>query len=148
MMTGPLMIEELEYVQQLWVTYEQSIISQSSNYLKLKNSLELFMDDEGIIKSYTRISGVKDIDFKRRYPILFRSVSFFTKLIELRAYAKVCHRGVDYTLNQIRGEYWIIRGRQVVKKILRKCVPCRVGDTREGRTTSVDFKISFISSCL
>ena len=65
MMTGPLMIEEFEYVGQLWITYEQSIISQSSNYLKLKNSLKLFIDDKGIIRSHARIPGVKDIDFKR-----------------------------------------------------------------------------------
>ena len=47
----------------MWITYEQSIISQSSNYLNLKNSLKLFIDDKGIIRSHTRISDVKDIDW-------------------------------------------------------------------------------------
>ena len=147
MMIGPLMIEELEYVEQLWITYKQSIISQSSNYLKLKNSLKLLIDDKGIIRSHARISGVKDIDFKRHYPILLRSVSFFTKLIVSRAHAKVCHQGVDCTLNQISGEYWIIRGRQVVKKILRKCAPCRVIHGKTALSPSISNLPSFRIIC-
>ena len=37
----------------------------------------------------------------------------------------MCHLGVDSTLNQLRGCYWIIKGRQTVKSLLRQCICCR-----------------------
>ena len=37
----------------------------------------------------------------------------------------MCHQGTECTLNHIRGQYWVIRGRQVVKLILKKCVLCK-----------------------
>ena len=101
------------------------LIVECSNYPKIKNSLNLYEDEYALIRSKTIISEVEEIDFKRRYPILLRSGSYFTKLIVLRAHARMCHQGTECTLNHIRGEYWVIRGRQVVKTILKKCVLCK-----------------------
>ena len=38
---------------------------------------------------------------------------------------EVKHNGVKETLNNIRQEFWIIRGRNVVRKIVHSCVLCR-----------------------
>ena len=35
------------------------------------------------------------------------------------------HSGVNTTLTAMRERFWIIRGRQTVKKIVRRCVRCR-----------------------
>jgi len=34
------------------------------------------------------------------------------------------HNGIKETLNQLRQTYWIIRGREAVKQVIRKCVLC------------------------
>ncbi|GBO42257.1 hypothetical protein AVEN_74606-1 [Araneus ventricosus] len=36
------------------------------------------------------------------------------------------HLGVRITLSELQSEFWIIRGRQEFKKILRECLPCKV----------------------
>ena len=35
------------------------------------------------------------------------------------------HNGVKETLTEIRSKYWIIRGRQLVRMVLQRCVICR-----------------------
>ena len=38
---------------------------------------------------------------------------------------RVHHDGVRETLNSVHVKYWMLRGREAVKKIVRKCVTCR-----------------------
>jgi len=45
-------------------------------------------------------------------------------LIVKDAHERVMHNGVRETLTQIRSNYWIIRGRQFVRQVIRKCVIC------------------------
>ena len=43
----------------------------------------------------------------------------------LYIHEKVCHAGVESTLNELRLKYWVIRGRQTVRKIINPCVVCK-----------------------
>ena len=36
------------------------------------------------------------------------------------------HNGVDITLNFFQATYWIIKGRQTVKKKIKKCATCKL----------------------
>ena len=36
------------------------------------------------------------------------------------------HCGVESTLNKLRQIYWMIKGRQTVKKVLSKCIICKI----------------------
>ena len=38
---------------------------------------------------------------------------------------KVFHNGVRETLNALRGKYWILRGREVVKRFIKSRILCR-----------------------
>ncbi len=35
------------------------------------------------------------------------------------------HFGIEYTLSLIRQKYWIINGRQLIKRIIRQCFNCK-----------------------
>ena len=35
------------------------------------------------------------------------------------------HCGIKQTLTELRGEYWIVRGRSFVKKLISSCVTCK-----------------------
>lgn len=48
-----------------------------------------------------------------------------TKLIVMDAHRRVLHDGVKETLTEIRSAYWLIRGRQFVRKLIYRCVICR-----------------------
>ena len=62
--------------------------------------------------------------FDSIYPVLLPQ-SLLTNLIILEAHRKVAHEGINATLTEIRSRYWICRGRQIVKRLLRNCVVCK-----------------------
>ena len=60
-----------------------------------------------------------------------RNSPYFTDLVIFDAHQKVYHNSVEFTLNYIRAAYWIVKGRQTVKTVLKKCVICK---TVQGKT--------------
>ena len=47
------------------------------------------------------------------------------KLIVASAHLRVQHNGVKETLTEVRGRFWILKGRSLVKQLVSRCVTCR-----------------------
>ena len=60
-----------------------------------------------------------------KFPLLLPKDSHFTELIVLETHARVLHNGVRDTLAELRQTYWIPHGRQMIKKILKRCTLCK-----------------------
>ena len=66
-----------------------------------------------------------DIPQTAKYPALLNKEHHLTLLITWDAHSRVMHNGVKETLTELCSKYWIIKGRQFVKRIIHKCVTCR-----------------------
>ena len=87
-------------------------------------SLRLFIDRDGVLRSDTRIpEGV--MAYGACKPMLLPKESVLTKLYIQFIHILLCHGGVRDVLSHIRSEFWIPQGRQVVRGVIRSCVPCR-----------------------
>ena len=60
-------------------------------------------------------------DVVTKNPIVFDKDHPVTQLIVKDCHDRVMHSGVKSTLTK----YWIVHGRQLIKKLIRKCVICR-----------------------
>ena len=109
--------------------------------------MNVYVDDDQLMRSKSRVSGIKSITFNRMHPIMLRKDSNFTKLAILRAHEKVCHQGVESTLNQVRGKYWVMRGRQSIKSVLRKCIICRIIHAKPAIPPSMPILPEFRIEC-
>lgn len=49
----------------------------------------------------------------------------FVSLLVFDSHKKVFHFGISDTLMEIREKYWVIKGRQTVKNVLKRCVLCK-----------------------
>ena len=49
----------------------------------------------------------------------------YTALLITEGHDHVHHNGVRETLNAIRETHWVLKGREAVKRVLRKCTICR-----------------------
>ena len=111
--------------------YEQTFIVNKENFLKVKitftfiTKLHLFSDQDNLLCFKTRISDIETFSYYKKYPILLNSGSCFTKLVKLNAHASVSHSGVASALSFICSNYWIVRGRQVVKSSIQKSFICK-----------------------
>ena len=64
------------------------------------------------------------LPYSCKYPILLNRDSYLTELIVLKCHLFVLHSSVKDTLNELRCNYWVTRGRQTVKFVTRKCLKC------------------------
>ena len=104
------------------LTNKKKLTSKSPAIIQ---QLGLFLDTTDLlIKCRGRIEYSK-LHPEAQFPILLPKYSDITKLIIRTAHQRVMHNGVRDTLTEIRQQYWIPCGRQVVKNVLRQCITCK-----------------------
>ena len=88
------------------------------------NQFNLFLDEDRILRCRTRV-GKASIPESSKKPILLPTKSRYSALIILDCHEKVFHNGTRETLNLLRQKYWVLRGREQVKYLIRRCILCR-----------------------
>ena len=116
-----------------WIKHVQKGILNSDKYQQMKSTLGLYQDSEGVVRCQGRI-GLSSLPYDTKFPVLLPREHCFTRLVILKCHEQVMHNGVAETLVQLRSKYWVVKGRQTVKKILSKCVVCK---KLEGRPYGV-----------
>jgi transposase InsO family protein len=131
--TGTLTVNEINTAENLWIqccqhtTYPAELVNlttKNSSRLLLVKQLRLFLDQHHIIRCGGRIHNAP-INQSAKFPILLPVDHPFTTLIIHSIHTTQLHSGVNSTLTALRDRFWIPRARQVIKKLLRKCVVCR-----------------------
>ena len=110
------------------ITYKQEIshLKNSDKFKKpaIVRQLNLYLVDEDLLRCRGRLQYT-DLPYDAKFPILMPKDNYLTTLIVQSMHKTVMHGGVCETLTHIRQTYWIPQGRQLVKKIISKCVTCR-----------------------
>nr|XP_054592608.1 uncharacterized protein LOC107395320 [Nothobranchius furzeri]XP_054592609.1 uncharacterized protein LOC107395320 [Nothobranchius furzeri] len=79
----------------------------------------------GLIRVGGRLRQAADLDPDSIHPIVLAAEHPLTKLI-IRTYDdQLLHPGAERLFAEIRRTYWILRGRQAIKKHQHQCVDCR-----------------------
>ena len=126
--------QELNQAETLWIkTVQTASFAKELEFLQSKRGtfpplyvtqFNLFRDDQQIIRCKGRV-GKAPISEESKNPIFLPSKHRLTNLIIQDVHSKIKHSGIKDTLTTIRERFWIPRGREAVKRILRKCVTCR-----------------------
>ena len=106
-------VEEIEYLKE-----------RKGKPPKLVHDFDLFLADEGILRCKTRLQNAPVIDTSKR-PILLPKRHHFTTLVIREIHDSIAHSGVRMTLSVVRERYWILRGRESVKRVVRNCLLCK-----------------------
>ena len=92
------------------------------NLLRVKE-LGLFIGESGILRCQGRLDNSK-LPFDMRNPALLPSKHYFTSLVIKEVHCRVMHSGVRMTLTTLREAFWVPRGREVVKRLIKQCFVC------------------------
>ncbi|XP_039310248.1 uncharacterized protein LOC105205076 [Solenopsis invicta] len=120
-------------------------------------SLNPFIDQHGLIRVGGRLRN-SNLTFARKHPILIPNHHFLTNLIIKETHEKHFHSGVQTTLYIIRQKFWLLDGRNQVRKIIRSCVRCfrfdantikyKMGDLPKSRVSeAIPFANSGVDFC-
>ena len=89
-----------------------------------KGQLILFLNDEHVICCKGRLNQ-SDLPLSMKNPVLLPTKHRFTELLVQEKHAAVHHDGTPEMLAAVREQYWIVKGRSVARKVIRRCIICR-----------------------
>ena len=115
--------KEIEEAETKWICDMQSEFS-TQKLTDLKKHLGNFVDNHGIIRCQGRLARSL-LSYETKHPILLPKEHHITTLIIWDCHKRVLHNGTKETLQELRSRFWIVQGRQLVKKIIRRCVLCK-----------------------
>ena len=120
-----LTVDEYNKALEMWIKEEQILMKEQANYTNLCASVRLFEDKVGFMRLKGRFAN-SSLEYEEQHPVILRSKdsSYFTRLIILDAHEATMHHGIETTLARIRRNYWIVKRRESVKEVIRKCVIC------------------------
>lgn len=87
-------------------------------------SLAPYLDKDNILRVKGRIQE-SDYIYDEKHPIIIPRNSKFTELLIKEKHENVLHSGISATLTEIRKKYWVPKGRQLVKKVIKNCLICK-----------------------
>ena len=130
--SGPLTAEELVQAEFRWiVAMQRSSYPEELAYFESKRpgkrpaivrQLDVIQRD-GILRVGGRMER-SDLSPAARNPILLPQAGRFTQLVVEDVHRRNHHSGPAATLAALRQAHWIPSGRQRIRTILRKCIPC------------------------
>ena len=88
--------------------------------------------EDGLIRLGGRLQ-CSDLSREQRHPMLLAGSHRFTELLILQTHIRMHHFGVRVVLSELRTEFWIVRGQQTIKKVLHKCLPCKILGNPRGQ---------------
>ena len=115
---------DIERAEMDWVTDCQKQLSNDPKFELWKTQLDLFFDQHNVWRCGGRLKKA-NLPYAQTHPILLHKEHPLTVLIVKHAHEKTLHGGIKDTLTEVRSKYWLVKGRQFVRKIIHHCVICR-----------------------
>uniref|UniRef100_A0A1Y1N1K0 Integrase catalytic domain-containing protein n=4 Tax=Photinus pyralis TaxID=7054 RepID=A0A1Y1N1K0_PHOPY len=85
--------------------------------------LNPFLDDNNVIRVGGRLKN-SQLSYNSKHPIVLPKNHKYVELLIKQEHARLLHAGAQAVLATIRTRYWILGGRDVVRRVLRKCIIC------------------------
>ncbi len=120
--SNELTVEEINEAEYIWLKEHQKEFKEAKHEQTLRNLGA--KEEKGLLRFYGRLE-YSELSDEAKHPILLPKDSKLTQLIIQRAHARQMHGGVCETLSEIRMRFWIPKGRQTVKKMIKDCRICK-----------------------
>nr|CAH7719124.1 unnamed protein product [Callosobruchus chinensis] len=129
---GPLTVKELNHALEVLTKLSQfqsfsTEVIDLKNHKRLKRSkllnLNPFLDDRGILRVGGRLRN-SELNFNQKHPIILHEKHKFTVLLVTYEHQRLLHAGPQLLLASIRERYWIVGGRNLIRKTVHNCVRC------------------------
>jgi len=113
-------VQKVEFASDLKSLRSVNKVASSSKLVQLMP----FIDSKGVLRVGGRLQH-SNLPFNSRHQIVLPSNHHFTTLVIRECHQSNLHSGFQLTWSTLQRDYWILRGRDSVRFLLRKCVVCR-----------------------
>ncbi|GFT32713.1 integrase catalytic domain-containing protein [Trichonephila clavipes] len=126
--------DEIQNAEYFWLKcvqsefYSAEILALKQNE-QLRSSSEIkslvpYLDENNLLRLTGRLLEA-DLCFGEKHPVILTRRCKFTELLVIGEHERIGHCGVSATLTQLRKKYWVPKGRQLVKTMIRICLVCK-----------------------
>lgn len=143
--SGELTAEELNEAEKYWtkVTQRESFSSEIDLLIAGKcpntdsriREFKPFLDEDELLCVGGRLQH-SDLSYREKHPWILPSKHEYTEMVVQNQHEQMCHAGVLDILVQTRERYWILKARQIVRKVVSRCWFCRKFKARPGQQTT------------
>ena len=123
-----LLNEDIAPVLNLWIKDMQKDIPEKRLETLMKQ-LNCFYDDKGIVRCKGRMEN-SVLTYQSKFPILLDGQHPLVQLLVHKAHIEVKHQRTKSTLTQLRAEYWLPKGRSIIKAFIHRCSRCKFFDSQ------------------
>lgn len=113
-------LQEKEFASEVKSLKRDKTIAKNSKLI----SLNPYIDDVGIMRVGGRLENAH-IPEDAKHPIILPANHHFTKIIIRERHERLFHARMQATLASIREEFWPLKAKNEVKKVIRSCVRCK-----------------------
>ena len=135
-------LEEMKNAEKYWLrevqrerfSEELTTLRQGRNVLKGSQLWRLspFLDSDGILRVGGRLE-MSNLPYDAKHPVVVPKKHHISKLVVAHIHVQGHHSlGVNATLAELRQKYWIINGREEIKRWKRECNVCKLQRKRRG----------------
>ncbi|GBM79729.1 hypothetical protein AVEN_27373-1 [Araneus ventricosus] len=123
-----------------WIKKNENWATFVFNRDKRLQKLQILEDENGLFRIKTRLSLKDDLkNFK--FPIVLPSEhSIVEKLVRWK-HCSLGHAGVQTVMTNLREEFWILKYRKTVLKVVKNCVICKRFDARPIETPTAPLPV-------
>lgn len=131
---GPLTSDELNKATLVLVRITQQMSfpdvinaldnNQETKSMRNISSLNPFLDSDRIIRVGGRLVNSETFSYNKKHPMLLCSKHTFTRLLFQFEHKRLLHAGPQLLLATIRDNWWPLKGRDLAKQTVHKCVTC------------------------
>lgn len=89
------------------------------------SGLNVFLDDQGLIRVGGRLYNSTSFDYNKKHPILLSSKHYLSELLVRYEHLRLLHAGSQLVLSCMREDWWLLGARNLIRKIVHECVTCR-----------------------
>ncbi len=107
-----------------WIMDCQSRLEDNRHFSSQTRHLDLYKDKFGIWRCGGKMSK-SCLSLAAQNPVLLDKGHHLTVLLVRDAHCRVLHNGVKETLAELRSEYWLVKGRQFIRKLIYACTICK-----------------------
>lgn len=111
--------QEVDFCTEIFELQKKGYISSNSAVAKLCP----FLDDSQVLRVGGRLEN-SDLNYCFKHQILLKKKNPLSSLLFLDAHMKTLHGGLIQMQSYVSREFWIISGRNIAKRVLRKCITC------------------------
>ena len=117
---------ELSDAQTFWLRKAQieSFPSREKDQRLLRFSP--LLDKDGLLRLDGRLRLAEDLSYDTRHPVILPKNHPVTRLVIVDAHEKLGHgTGTEHLLTELRSQFWIVKGRLMVRTVVENCPECR-----------------------